>query len=141
MFARGTGLPVMKPLTRKAQSLDRTCDTYIHPSNNYCQDTIMIERESNVSSGRERETVILAGSLTWETRWDTIDKIESNWLNKQSRRRKREKKKKEKRKFSVPDIEFRPMESLPPVPGETSPAGRYWFFLITLSDVGFTLRR
>lgn len=39
---------------------------------------------------------LLAGSLTWETRWDTIDKIQSNWLNKQSREEEKGKKKKKK---------------------------------------------
>lgn len=97
MFARGTGLPVMKPLTRKAQSLDRTCDTYIHPSNNYCQDTIMIERESNVSSGRERERELYWQDL-WAEKLDGIRLIRLNridWTNNREEERGKKKKKKE----------------------------------------------
>lgn len=56
-----------------------------------------------MSSPESKE--LLAGSLTWETRWDTIDKIESNWLNKQSREEekgKEKRKKKEKKKILCP---------------------------------------
>lgn len=43
MFARGTSLPVMKPLTRKAQSRDRIhiCDMYLSIKLLLYQDTIM----------------------------------------------------------------------------------------------------